>query len=471
MLSMMKRHEIQVLAKAGHSQSEIATLAGVSTSSVERVVKEPAVEHVDDAAEIRQRGVGRPSKVEGFRKPVQKWLKEDPRLPSVELLRRAQGAGYAGGKSALYGLVKELRPAKQNLIVPFDAVPGEFSQHDFGVVRVRYLDGQTEQLTFFATRLKFSRWAQVSLVPDQRAETLVRAVCDHFAAIGGVPLMAVFDRPKTVALKWKKDGTITHYNPIFAQAMFDMGVGAEVCWPYSPQQKGAVENLVGWVKGSFFKVRRFQDRADLEAQLEAWHHEANHERPSRATGVPPAARMATERARLRPIKVPPAELAVRIPFRVGPTARVELDGRQYSMTPESAGMTGTAWLYPDTVRLVAGCHVAHHARVAEPGGRSILPEHRAARLAATAGRRGKQYLKRQDVFEVGEIALMLIDEIVHRRPKSWYADVDLLHDLLQVHGPGLLRLAMHGAVAARRYSGQAVADELAGTASHAGQPT
>ena len=462
MLSMMKRHEIQVLAKAKHTHKEIAEIAGVSSSSVERVLKEAPVEHVDDRRARRQRRVGRPSKVEAFRELVQKTLKSEPTLPSVELLRRARGKGYDGGKSAFYAMVRELRPSKSKLLVRFEAVPGEFSQHDFGEVKVTYLDGTTERVVFFATRMKFSRWVQVSLVPDQTAETLVRTTCEHFAAIGGRPLLAVFDRPKTVALKWKKDGTITKYNPIFAQAMFDMGVGAEVCWPYSPQQKGAVENLVGWVKGSFFKVRRFLDRADLEEQLRAWHEEVNHKRPSRATGVPPRERMATERARLRPLKVQPNELAVRKPFRVGPTARVSLDGRTYSMPAEAAGLSGTAWLYPDHVRLEAGRHVVEHDRVHELGGQSILPAHRASRLAATSGRRAKQYLKRQDIFELGDIALIFFDELVHRHPKTWFRDVDQLHDLLQLHGPGLLRLALHGAVAARTFSGQAVAEQLMG---------
>lgn len=47
---------------------------------------------------------------------------------------------------------------------------------------------------FFASRLKYSRWAEVTLVPNEQAETLVRALVDHFAAIGGIPLLAVFDR-------------------------------------------------------------------------------------------------------------------------------------------------------------------------------------------------------------------------------------------------------------------------------------
>jgi len=43
-------------------------------------------------------------------------------------------------------------------------------------------------------------------------------------------------------------------------------------------------------KGSFFKQRRFHDRADLLEQLEDWHREVNEEWPSRATGEIPEKR-------------------------------------------------------------------------------------------------------------------------------------------------------------------------------------
>lgn len=461
MLSMMKRRDIQTLKKAGHTHAEIARLLGVSERSVERVVQEPEIESVDDGAERTRRQVGRPSKVAPFRKWVRKALEEELDLSSMELLRRARAEGYTGQKSAFYTMVRELRPPKQDLVVRFEGVPGEFSQHDFGEVRVRYLDGRTERIVFFATRLKFSRWVQVSLVADQRVEALARATCEHFHAIGGIPLLAVFDRPKTVALEWKKDGTITRYNPVFAQAMLDMGVGVEVCWPHAPRQKGAVENLVGWVKSSFFKSRKFRDRDDLEAQLSAWHHEVNEQRPSRATGVPPAERMATERERLRPLKVAPDDLAIRQPIRVGPTGMVSLEGARYSMDPKATGCSGTAWLYPDRVHIEAARWKASHPRLRSDE-KSVLREHRAARLAHVSGQRGKRYLMRQDILDLGDIALTLLDEIVHRRrPNGWFQDVEVLHELLQVHGEGPLKLAMHMAVARGEFSGDEVAAHLA----------
>ena len=78
----------------------------------------------------------------------------------------------------------------------------------------------------------------------------------------------VFDRASSAALKSDpKTGEVLEWNPVFADVTQRMGLGVDLCWPGRPNQKGAVESLVGWVKGSFFKVRRFRDRADLEAQL------------------------------------------------------------------------------------------------------------------------------------------------------------------------------------------------------------
>jgi transposase len=86
--------------------------------------------------------------------------------------------------------------------------------------------------------------------------------------------VTVFDRPKTIALKWGRDGVVTEWNPTFAGVALDLGIGVEVCWPYRPQEKGSVENRrLG--ENSFFKQRRFLDRADLERQLREWLTEAN----------------------------------------------------------------------------------------------------------------------------------------------------------------------------------------------------
>ena len=449
MLDMLKRHEIQVLRKAGHPQTEVAQLAGVSERSVRRVASEPAVSDADTKTERVRRKIGRPNKVETLRSFVTELLAAEPAIMSLEILRRARLQGYRGGKSGLYSLIATLRPAPAQLVTRFDGLPGEFSQHDFGQVDVHYIDGRKERIHFFASRLKYSRWVEVTVVPNQQVEPLVRSLLVHFAGFGGIPLLAVFDRPKTIAQKWGKDGVVTQWNSTFSSVVLDLGLGVELCWPYQAKQKGSVENLVGWVKGSFFKQRRFVDRADLLEQLAVWQREVNTSVPSRATGVIPEIRRAEELPRLRPLRVAPADLALRYPVQVGPTGYVLFDTRKYSMHPEAIGIPGTLFLYPDRVRIVAGRFEAWHKRIEQPHGKSTLPEHRAVLVAAASGKRGQRYLKRQQLLEVGEPALEYLTEVTHRRPRAWAEEIEQLFELLQHSGPEPLRAAFAKAIAAR----------------------
>jgi len=460
MIDMLKRHEIQVLRRAGHGQEEVAKLAGVSVRSIRRVEDEVPVSHVDNEAERDKRRIGRPSKAEPFRPFVVEQLTKEPHLLAVEVLRRARLEGYAGGKSALYELIHAIRPKRVRLVTRFEGLPGEFTQHDFGEVDVRFLDGATRRVHFFGSRLKYSRWVEVSLVPNQQVETLVRTMTDHFAAMGGIPLLAVFDRPTTIAKSWGRDGQVTEWNPTFAGVALDLGLGIELCWPHSPEQKGAVENLVKWVKGSFFKQRRFLDEEDLRRQLGEWLVEVNTQRPSRATGVIPAERVKEEQPRLRPLKVAPAELALRIPIAIGPTGVVVHDTHEYSMPPESMGIPGTLYLYRDRVRIVAGRYAATHPRLFGPPAKSTLPEHRAQRVAAAAGKRAKRYMQREHLLEIGREALEYLTELTHRRPQVWIRDVDRLHELLQRHGKEVLRAAFARGLAEQAIGAEYIAHFL-----------
>src|SRR5579871_2585910 len=417
MLPLLKRHEIQVLLRAGHSQKDVSARTGTSVDTVRRVKREDEVASADDVAERRQRQIGRPSKATPFATRVSEWLATEPELPTQELLRRATDAGYTGHKTAFYAMVAGVRPPRAAPVVRFEGLPGEFSQHDFGQVDVTFVDGRKKRVHFFASRLKYSRFVAISLVDNEKVETLVRNLAFHFVLFGGLPLMAVFDRPRTIVKKSGKGRDVEQYNVTFAQAIVDIGVGVEMCAPRSGWQKGTVEQLVKWVKNAFFKHRKFQDEADLRAQLTAWLLEVNTKTPSRATGEIPETRRQQERVRLRPIKVFPEDLALRIPVFVGPTAEVIFEGVPYSMEPEATNVAGTVFLYRDRLRIVAGRFESLHRR-RKPGERAApLPEHRAAKIAAVHGKRAKLYEKRQQLLNLGPDALALLTEITHREPK------------------------------------------------------
>lgn len=66
MIDMLKRHEVQVLRRAGHTLTEVAALSGVSVGTVRRIEDEEAITAVDNEAEREKRGVGRPSKADAY---------------------------------------------------------------------------------------------------------------------------------------------------------------------------------------------------------------------------------------------------------------------------------------------------------------------------------------------------------------------------------------------------------------------
>jgi len=255
--------------------------------------------------------------------------------------------------------------------------------------------------------------------------------------------VGVFDNPKTIVVS--REDNVIRWNETFGQVALDYRFAPELCAPARGNQKGSVENLVGFVKNGLFKVRRFHDRADLVVQLAQWLHEVNHERPCRATGVTPAARIVEERRRLRHLPIPPAEYALRFPVRVGPTGWVRFKGISYSMPSRTIGWNATLLLYPDEVKIVAGDVEAVHARHPH-NGVSTLPCHASEMLAAVSGRRAELYYQRQRLLEVGDVAEAFLTELVHARPRTWAADVQYLFQLLLQRGPARMARAFRHAL-------------------------
>ena len=98
----------------------------------------------------------------------------------------------------------------------------------------------------FASRLKWLRWVHVEPVPNEQVEAQVRSLFTAFASFGGVPLVAVFDDPKTVVIS--RQGGQIPWNSPSALVALDYRFGPESWTPRRGQEKGRVENLVGVVK-------------------------------------------------------------------------------------------------------------------------------------------------------------------------------------------------------------------------------
>jgi len=406
---------------------EVVVHTGASPRTVQRVAKEAPITDpaaVDDAASKR---MGRPSPVAQYEPKVASWLAEDPKLPSNHVLERLRDEGYAGSKTAVYDLVRRLRPsAPQHGVSRFEGLPGEFSQHDFGEVTVRYRSGERERIQFFASVLKFSRLRRVKLVANQTTESVCHGLVDAFTSFGGLPLIAVFDNPKTIVLR--RDGDRIVWNPTFAQFCAESGIVPNVTWPYRPQEKGSVENLVGFVQSSFFKAHVFEDRADLEARLEEWHRRVNDERPSRATGEAPRTRHLLEQPRLRRLGVQAGGFRLRYTRIVRTDCFVEFEGVRFYVGERFIGAEVTLLVDGDRVQIFAGGNaVATHPRKPVDGKRSVLPQQREELISKPGAR---PYLKRDLLVGLCPAAMWFLTELRHRRPKLWEDDVGRLYELL-----------------------------------------
>ena len=102
-----------------------------------------------------------------------------------------------------------------------------------------------------------------------------------------------------------------------------------------------------------------------------------------------------------------------------------------------------------TAHAFAAVILVEHPRRPETPGVSWRPEHRAELLAWVSGERGKLYLKRQQLFEVGPDVVDFITEIVHARRYVWKADIEQLYELLGAYGAGRLLSAVQ--LAAQRH--------------------
>lgn len=454
MLRMLDRYAVRELVRAGVKARDVARQIGTSVRSVWRIVRED-----EGAGDAGKRGVGRARVSDEVRTFVGRLVEDEPAISPGEVHRRLRDVGTPLGLSTTYRVLAAVRATiPTDVLVRFEGVAGEFAQFDFGETRVALTDGTHHVVHFAAYRLKYSRWMHVVLVPNERVEALIRALLDSFQHAGpGVPLRVVFDNPKTVVVRRAEGRPIWHAT--LAQVAIDFGFTIEVCTPRQPQQKGAVENLVGFVKRSFFRARRFQDlTTDLPQQLVAWLTEVNTVRPCRATKEIPATRLTAEQGRLKPLAVEPHAYGLRFAVTVGPTAMVTHQGIRYAMPAAACGLPATLTLFPDrvTITTVGARHEAVHPRFPRVGLVSYLPGQRAAQLTSVYGKRKRLYFMRERLLELGPVGEAYLTELVHQRPHTWAGDVERLFRLLEELGEARFRQVLQRALMQRTFGAEYV---------------
>lgn len=462
----MTRLKVHHLCEGGAKQAAIAEKCNISLRAVERILTEepPTVAEVANNRRVGAGRIGRKPKANDEVVERVRMLLADPRnrrITAIEVLRLSREWGFTGGRSQMSKLVKTLRPEqRQEPIVRFEGLPGEYTQFDFGECEVETVAGVI-RVQFFAARLKFSRFMHVVIVPDQCAETLVRSVIASIAAFGGSTKEWVFDNPKTVRIsKRGVEPPVLHRN--LRQLVAEYNVIATLCAPRSGNQKGSVERLVGYVKNSFFRVgRTFRDLADIEAQLSEWLHDANHVRPSDATGMIPADAKTEEMSFLskRRPQFTAADWALTESATVTPMGTVSFAGTSYSASARRLCGMATILVRRDHLEIVLGDERSVHRREDHTGDVRRLPKHREDVVAVLHGRRKIATFRRQCLLELGTSASAFLGGLVHECD-SWEHPCNELYGLLTTHGDDALRVAFATCARRRRYTVDAVSAAL-----------
>jgi transposase len=454
----MERSAIQVLAKRGKSQRQIAEELGRSRTTIARVLHEPV-----DKPPTRRR---RRSKVEMYRPQIEAGIRDG--LSTVRILEKARDdpvQPYAGGRTVFGELVRRIRQelAQQQAVhevpIRFEGLPAEYLQVDWGEIR-RFPFTQHAPTTryFLACRLKYSRWTWIGFTADMRQETLFRGLVACFLAMGWVPWVLVFD-PATVTSG--RDGAGQPiWTPALLQLAGEFGFHPQACDPGAGNQKGSVESLVKWVKGNFLPGRGFADDADLAEQTGAWCDQVNA-RPSDATGEPPLARLTAEAARGGPLPLTAHDFGLLESGMVSREALVAVASNRYSVPVAHVGAPVTVRLHRERVRIWrdAAC-LADHPRAADGARQRVLdPAHFAPLFPAKP--RAQVMLYREVLLALGGRAPAFLGELSHRHRDRLREEILAVYALYEQAGGEALLAAMARADDAGTYQADALAVLLA----------
>ncbi len=463
----MERSAIQLLAKRGKSQRQIAEELGRNRRTIARVLREPV--------ERRPAKRYRRSKVDPYRAQITAWLAAGlTAARMLELAREDAARPYRGGDNVFRTMVRRIRQEQQQqhatLDVPirFEGLPAEYLQVDWGEVR-RFPFAQQPTATryFLACRLKYSRWSWIRFTADMRQETLFRGLVDCCLALGWVPWVLVFDNMKTVTSGRDVAGEAI-WTPALLQLAGECGFHPQACDPGAPNQKGSVEALVKWVKGNFLAGRTFADDADLAAQATAWLAAANA-RPSAATGTPPQDRLAAEAAQGGPLPATLGDYGLLVPGQVSPEALVAVGGNRYSVPVAHVGAPVAVRVHRARVRFWRDTDcVADHPRAPDGAGRRVVDTAHFAPLFPQKPR-AQALLYRELLQGLGGRAPAFLAALSRRQRARLREELLALHALYERHGADELLAAMALADDAGAYSADALALLLAAPR-HAGPP-
>ena len=190
---------------------------------------------------------------------IDEWLKADRKVPRKQrhtaqrIYKRLQDeCGYEGSYCSVKRYVRKKKlvmKSRSGGFLPLAHPAGE-AQADFG--EFLYYDGAQRERKGYALTLSFpqSNKGYTQIFPSQNQECLLEGMKRIFEHIGGVPPRIRFDN-MTTAVAQVLEGHERILTDGFRRFMLHYRFQAEFCNPASGNEKGNVENKVGYSRRNF----------------------------------------------------------------------------------------------------------------------------------------------------------------------------------------------------------------------------
>jgi transposase len=337
----------------GLNASQIASELGLDPRTVAKWLKVKRFRH--------RSSTKRASKLDPFKNSITRMLETHP-YTATQVLQRIREEGFEGAYSIVKSYVRKVRPKRSPAFLKLAFAPGECAQVDWGFYGSVAVGSTRRKLGFFVMVLCYSRMLYVEFTVSQTMEHFLACHQNAFEYFGGVPKKIMVDNLKSAVLQ-----RITGQNPVFNPTYLDFaghyGFTIAPCGVGKGNEKGRVENGVGYVKKNFLAGLDIPDFSSLNPAGKQWLDTIANVRVHGETRERPLDTLQQELPCLLPLPPNPYDIANVSQVRASSQFRITLDTNHYSVPAEYAGTRLTLKTYPD--RLCIYNHnrlIARHVR-------------------------------------------------------------------------------------------------------------
>jgi transposase len=292
-----------------------------------------------------RKSVIRPSLLDPFKDTVVKMI-ESYQYTAQQVYQRVQEEGYTGGYTVVKKFVRKIRPTRKKAFLTLAFAPGECAQVDWGSYGSISVGETTRRLSFFVMVLCYSRQLYVEFTVSQTMEHFLACHQNAFAAFGGVPARIMVDNLKSAVLKHGV-GEAPVFNPRYLDFARYHGFGISACGVAKGNEKGRVENGVGYVKKNFLAGAELPDFAALGPAARIWLDTIANVRIHGESRQKPVDMLLEELPHLQRLPLHSYDVGNVSAVRASSQFRVALDSNRYSVPARYAGQPLTMKAYPD----------------------------------------------------------------------------------------------------------------------------